>query len=310
MIGPTEHILTPPPSLGMVPRAVALLGIGGLAIAIGAAVILRGWPAATTVALFAFPALALFLAARYVAVLADARRTLEVEVERLRARPDAAALDPAGFAHDLRSPLLTVCMHLEMIAADAFGPLPAAARDSIEVAARASRRAQALVDSMLRPASPAATSSAPVDVAAVLAEVSASLSADIAVAGARIEAGALPVVPADEAAVYRILENLVQNALRYGRPGESPRVEVDALDAGDAWVLSVRDWGLGIAPSERERVFERATRGKGSLGTPGYGLGLATVRALAEELGGSASIDAAVTDGTRVLVTLPRWGRR
>jgi signal transduction histidine kinase len=145
----------------------------------------------------------------------------------------------------------------------------------------------------------------------VVDEVIASLAVELQAIGARVDVGQLPPLRADGARLFRIIENLVQNAIRYRNPDAETRVEVSGDVIGDSSVISVRDWGMGIAPEDRERVFGVGVRlvaeardDESSHGS--RGLGLATVRRLVSELGGDVWIDPHVRHGTCVRVALPR----
>ncbi len=109
----------------------------------------------------------------------------------------------------------------------------------------------------------------------------------------------------DREALTRILTNLLTNAVRYSPAGTTISVEV-SRHSGHV-TLSVEDEGLGIPPSERNRVFERFYRGGTALasGTPGTGIGLAVVRELVERSGGTISISDGEHGGVRFEVMLP-----
>jgi signal transduction histidine kinase len=102
-----------------------------------------------------------------------------------------------------------------------------------------------------------------------------------------------------------LVRNLVDNALRYTEPGGSVDV---AVSVGDAVTLRVSDTGLGIPHRDLPRVFERFYRvdRARSRETGGTGLGLAIVRHVAENLGGTVSIDSELGAGTTFEVSLPR----
>lgn len=252
----------------------------------------------------------------------ETHRELLEELAALEAERSALRANAADVAHDMRAPIVTVRSYLELLSEEAFGPLPEAARHAAQHAARASTRAHSLVESVLandaglrdvaRASVEAARVSAPaaVDLTTVVGDVIASLDAEIAAAGARIRVGTLPRVAADEAACYRIFENLVENAIRYRRPGAAPRIAIDATTAAGAVEIAVRDDGIGIAADDRERVFLRGVRLGGRQddgdGDGGHGLGLATVRDLVTSLDGAVWIDPGVRDGTCVRVRLPR----
>ncbi len=97
-----------------------------------------------------------------------------------------------------------------------------------------------------------------------------------------------------------LIDNLLENALRHGRrPDGSVEVTVSAADGRVR--LTVDDDGPGIRPEERERVFERFTRGSRAR-SPGSGLGLALVAQQAALHGGTAVIGDAPSGGARVTV--------
>jgi signal transduction histidine kinase len=117
------------------------------------------------------------------------------------------------------------------------------------------------------------------------------------------------VVLGDEAQIERMLTNLVDNALRYART----TVEVGlTVEDGEA-VIAVEDDGPGVAPADRQRVWERFVRldGDRSRSSGGTGLGLALVRELARAHGGGVAIaDPASGRGSVFVVRLPLLGSR
>jgi two-component system sensor histidine kinase PrrB len=98
-----------------------------------------------------------------------------------------------------------------------------------------------------------------------------------------------------------LVDNLLENAARHGRPGGEVRTELAAN--GAALVLTVDDDGAGVEASERERIFERFRRGNGAR-TDGSGLGLALVRQQARLHGGEVSISDSPLGGARFRVSL------
>ena len=111
-----------------------------------------------------------------------------------------------------------------------------------------------------------------------------------------VDAGEAVSVLGDRAALERALQNLVQNAERYGPPGG--RITVSVEQADGLARLSVTDEGKGLQPFEAERAFRRFWRGEH--GRPGSGLGLAIVQAIAERHGGRA-----YAEGARFTIELP-----
>jgi two-component system phosphate regulon sensor histidine kinase PhoR len=120
--------------------------------------------------------------------------------------------------------------------------------------------------------------------------------------------GAPVVAHADDEAVREILDNLVDNALKYTPEGGTIRLKWWA--EGDLCHLAVSDTGIGISASELPRVFERFYRvdKARSRQLGGTGLGLSIVKHLAQAMQGSVRADSEVGKGTTFTVTLPRSG--
>ena len=127
-----------------------------------------------------------------------------------------------------------------------------------------------------------------VDVNQVLAEVLEDRAGVITGGGVAVEAapdlGQLMAAPPH---VYQLLANLVDNALKHGR-GDPPRIWISRLPSDEQGELrlQVRDNGPGIAETLKETLFEEFVRGAGG----GSGIGLATVRKIAEAYGGAVSV--------------------
>lgn len=103
---------------------------------------------------------------------------------------------------------------------------------------------------------------------------------------------------ADPGSVARIVRIMIDNALRFAPPHSS--VQIAAANGGSVAQISVRDEGPGVAEEDRERIFERFTRGSVTSGHGGFGLGLAIGRELAQRMGGSLELsDDPPRDGRR-----------
>jgi two-component system OmpR family sensor kinase len=195
----------------------------------------------------------------------------------------------ADAAHELRTPLTALRLQLQLAerAADAQEREKAfaALREGI---ARASRMVEQLLT--LARADPEAEASplGPVDLAEVAREVASAneVSAHAKGLELRLEAGEPVVVEGDRAALRALVENLVDNAIRYTREGS---IGVSAAKRGTDAVLEVTDTGPGIPEAERERVFDRFYRGE-TTSERGTGLGLAIVRRVAERHGGRVTL--------------------
>lgn len=110
-------------------------------------------------------------------------------------------------------------------------------------------------------------------------------------------------IQGSETLLTRMLQNLIQNAFRYGKEGG--RVDVRLKKEEGRVILQVADDGIGIAKEEQEKIFERFYRSDSSRRIPGTGLGLSMVKRIAELHGGSIAVESAPDEGSCFTVTLP-----
>lgn len=102
----------------------------------------------------------------------------------------------------------------------------------------------------------------------------------------------------------RVLVNLTDNAIRYGREGGCVRLAL--LEEEECAVIRVEDDGEGIAPDALEHVFERFWRGDSARSTQGTGIGLAIVHAAVRAHGGSVSVQSTLGEGSCFTIRLPK----
>jgi len=113
----------------------------------------------------------------------------------------------------------------------------------------------------------------------------------------------VPDVLGDWDLLFLAAYNLLDNALKFTRPGDT--VEVRAFEDGAFVAIEVADTGPGIPAEEAPRVWDELYRGQGARGVPGSGLGLALVRAIVERHGGRVTLRSRAGQGTVVAVRLP-----
>jgi two-component system phosphate regulon sensor histidine kinase PhoR len=115
----------------------------------------------------------------------------------------------------------------------------------------------------------------------------------------------LPLVRADSNQLRQVVQNLVDNAIKYSPGGGNVRLRLER--SGGAVRLSVRDYGLGIPAKEHRRIFEKFYRLDPNMtrGTGGTGLGLYIVRELVERLEGKTWVESTEGEGSTFFVELP-----
>ena len=214
--------------------------------------------------------------------------------DRLARQESERALLLAGVSHDLRSPLSRIRMAAELLPeTDGIAARRASIVRNVDVA---DRLIASFLDYVRAAELPLAST---VDVAAVarrLLQARGDPADRLAIAAP----DRLEVPRAHELLLERLLANLVDNAMRHGKPPVLIRLRA----ADGSVVIEVEDHGPGIAPEARERLTQAFARGDTSRGAPGTGLGLAIVRQIVQRMAGALSFES-VDGAACVRVRLP-----
>ncbi|MDO3394763.1 GAF domain-containing sensor histidine kinase [Nocardioides sp. SOB44] len=229
---------------------------------------------------------------RVLATLAvAANRILELRLRRLApSQPPTADVVAiaAQISHDLQSPLATLTMSLGMLEGDG---LDVPTRSSVlAMASRSVERMRGMVEGTLRLHDLAhePPRHEVVDLRAQVEQLVCDERDQWERSGGRVDVGLLPTVLGDPAQVSLVLQNLLQNARKFARPGHPPEVAVSATREDDRVRVTVLDNGVGIPVERRARVFDLFARaGDGQ----GHGIGLATVARIVHAHGGRCGVD-------------------
>ena len=144
------------------------------------------------------------------------------------------------------------------------------------------------------------------DPAIVAADVRDDLSLRMEAAAGTLQLEVEPAqVRCSEGLLIEALTNLADNALKYHRPDEPPRVTLTGHPIGQHYELKVRDNGIGMSIDERRQAFAPFYRAHRDPTAPGSGLGLSIVKRIAEASGGDVTIDSALGQGTTFVLHLP-----
>jgi signal transduction histidine kinase len=223
--------------------------------------------------------------------------------EAIRARDEFLSVA----SHELNTPIATLTLQLDEILLRTQDGTTAPDR-GVVLARRQVERLARLVSNLLDVSRIGAEQIqlriAEVDLAAVTREVLDQFAAELARAGCATEIEASqPVVGRwDPLRIEQVVANLVSNACKYGagRP-----VHVSVAQDGAVARLSVRDHGIGIAPADRERIFERFERAASARHYGGLGLGLYITRQVVEAHGGAIQVVSHTGAGSTFSVELP-----
>jgi signal transduction histidine kinase len=266
---------------------------------------------AARVPIFADDDLALVqLLADQAAVILESRALIE-EAARVRARDETARLKEdflAAAAHDLKTPLTALVGRAQLLARRAARQ-PEAPPDlaSIDVLVRESQRLKRLIQELLDVSrvqqGALVTQRSAVDLAALARDVCERHNS--ALHPCIVHAPEPVVGSYDGIRIEQLLENLVENAVKYSPDGGVVDVVLRRVD-GEV-LLSVADHGIGIPEEDLPQVFERFHRA-GNAESPhfsGMGLGLFICRGIVEQHGGHIAVASRPGRGTTFRVTLP-----
>ena len=197
-----------------------------------------------------------------------------------------------SITHDLRSPLFSIIGYADLLR-DSGAVRAERHIGFLEQIVSAAQRMNGCIEDMLdsSPYGAPAKSCPEFDLDGLLTEIRAEFLLRVETKGGRI---VLPSVRrlrlcCSRSLLYRVLSNLVGNAVKYSRPGVPPDIIIGvSVEAGN-FILTVSDNGLGIPESELPYIFELGTRG-GAHGVSGHGVGFHSVRRVAHRFGGDVSV--------------------
>jgi signal transduction histidine kinase len=109
---------------------------------------------------------------------------------------------------------------------------------------------------------------------------------------------------ADRNRIQQVLANLLDNAIKYSDSGG--HIDISVYEEGDFAVISVSDQGIGIAPGEVNRIWDRLYRGDRSRSKRGLGLGLSFVQAIVQAHGGKVRVETKMNKGSKFFIMLPK----
>lgn len=253
------------------------------------------------------------LAAGLIATAVANARAYEQERKRAEALAEIDRAKTAFFSnvsHEFRTPLTLMLGPLEGLLSKT-GALAPEDREQIETAHRNSLRLLKLVNSLLDfsriEAGRVKAYYAPVDLAALTADLASNFRSAVEAAGLQLVVDCRPLgqpVYVDREMWEKIVLNLLSNAFKFTFEG-AITVRLRA-DAGSA-VLTLSDTGTGIPESELPHIFERFHRVKGAKGRSfeGTGIGLALIQELVKLHDGAVAVKSTVGEGTTFTITLP-----
>lgn len=229
---------------------------------------------------------------------------MSVQVSVARSHADFVA----NASHELRTPLAAILGYVETLGDTKAGNDPETRERFLGIIGREAQRMQSLVEDLMSLSRVEAVKheapTEPVDLVPLARAIAGDLrnTANVEIATDADQA----ITGGDRGQLAQAIRNLVDNAIKYGKPGGEVSVTIETTATG--WLLlQVRDEGEGIAPEHLPRLTERFYRADASRSRAlgGTGLGLAIVKHIAERHRGRFDISSRAGSGTTASLMLP-----
>lgn len=213
-------------------------------------------------------------------------------------------------SHDLRGPLGAVINFAAILREDYQDRLDADGKESLSRIVHSASAAVSMMDALLAYSRSGSTElrKTPLDVGRLVHEVYDEFVVASPQFSCAVKIGDLPDVVADESMLRFIFMNLISNACKFARPGETPHVEVGGSVAGKEATFHVRDEGVGFDMRFADKLFKVFERLHGAGEFEGHGVGLAIVARMVRRHGGRVWAQGAVGRGATFYFSVPVEG--
>lgn len=253
-----------------------------------------------------------FFVARILGMLREKERALERKNVELVEAGRQQSLLLANVTHELRTPIHGICGLSDLVESGVYGPVSERQRDAHEEIKRSARSLLRLIDDLLEvvrgDAGKLELRQEEVALEELLPGVLASMSAVVGTRDLKLDlelAPGLSPIATDRTKLTQVLVNLLANAVKFTPDGG--KITLAARQSSEVTELSVTDTGKGIAPDDRDRIFEafRQIDGSAEREYGGVGLGLAVVQRLAALLGATIRVESELGRGSTFTLVLP-----
>ncbi len=212
-------------------------------------------------------------------------------------------------AHDLQEPLRKIRSFSDRVQTKAKGALDPEIMDYLDRIQNSASRMQTLIDDLLSYSrvTTKAEPFVPVDMGQVLRQVVADLEIRLEQTKGKVEIKDLPVLDADPTQMYQLMQNLINNALKFHKPDTPPVVTVtsEKIPGANAVKIFIRDNGIGFDQKYLDRIFSIFQRLHGRHEYQGTGIGLAVCRKIVDRHGGFITAESIPGQGATFIVQLP-----
>jgi len=240
------------------------------------------------------------------------RRQNEQERESLIERLEASNSELERFAyvasHDLQEPLRMISNFTQLLEKRLGDNLDEMSQKYLNIACESAKRMQLLIEDLLDYARlhEESSNNESVNCERMLDYVLMNLQQRITSTQAVITHDPLPIITCNPIRISRLLQNLIDNAIKYQTAGVAPHVHVSATDTGNEWRFHLRDNGIGMKPEYCGQIFLPFKRLHRREEYSGTGIGLAVCRKIVENFGGRIWAESQLGKGSSFYFTVPK----
>lgn len=246
-----------------------------------------------------------------IAALAIHKHQAQDELKNYAAELERSNKELSDFAyiasHDLQEPLRKISIFCDRLM-ETKNSFSGNQKEYLERMGKAAIRMQALIDDLLR-LSQVTSKSLPfekVDLGKIALEVIDDMEAKLRETRGKVDIGKLPKIEADPFQMRQLLQNLIENALKYHKQDIPPQVHLDSsFEIKKGWAIHVKDNGIGLDEKYAERIFVPLERLHGRTAYEGTGIGLAICKKIVARHGGSIFVKSQEGQGATFTFTLP-----
>lgn len=210
-------------------------------------------------------------------------------------------------SHDLQGPLRTIASYLQLLELRYKNKLDAEALEFIDFSVKGAKRMQQLILDLLNYSRISSVHKpfVQIDTNELVQSVIKGLDSTIKNNKAKIEIGKLPAITGEPNQLYQLLQNLVDNALKFSKE-TAPLVKINATDDEDYWEFTVSDNGIGIKDEYKDKIFQIFQRLHTTNEYPGTGVGLAICKKVVQLHGGKIWFVSKPGEGTTFHFTISK----
>ena len=244
----------------------------------------------------------------------SARKASEAQRERLVERLSDSNEELERFAfvcsHDLQEPLRMIRSFSERLDVHLKDKIKGdkKAQKYLHFVTDGAMRSQELIHDILSYSSVNSDTSnlEHVDLNALVQVIQTTMCAEQKTIPQNISWDKLPSVMGNKTQLYQLLQNLINNGLKYQKANATPKVHVGLTDSGDEWIISVRDNGIGMNEKHLSKIFEVFQRLHRRSEYAGTGIGLSICRKVIERHGGKIWVESEIDHGSTFFFSLPK----